>query len=530
VTPRFPVRPAAFATLLGLLLLAGTAGCTRQAPDTVRLKVLSPHRDEIREEIALGFQDWFRQRSLDRLDAARAALAGADRKPAEQALAAALEDWHADDLPDLYAAYRSWREQPGAQQRQDLLAALEQTAANLPRVELAWQDVGGGTTQIERYVNAQFGLARDKGEDGIGIDLVFGGGTDIFLRLAARDKLQPVALPPALLARIPSELNGVPVYDPRGRWYGPVLSSFGILCNRRVLERIGQPEPQRWQDLGRPGLQGWVTAGDPRLTGSVHMVYEIILQADGWDEGMCTLLRLGANAHSFIRDSGTLTRAIITGEVAAGGNLDANALSAVGRDPEGMAFHLPQRETIINPDALAVLAGAPRPGLARAFVEFNLSDAGQRLYLLRPGVPGGPRRYPLCRLSVVKELYDRYPPSERSVGDANPFAVRGAIRYDSKLGGRRWDALNDLVGAVIVDAHADLAAAWRAVLHGSLPEEERQRLEAELFRPPCTEAELLTHAGQIVEDSPRVRTATVNRWGEEARQRYRRVRAAAEVR
>jgi ABC-type Fe3+ transport system substrate-binding protein len=514
--------------MLALFLLAGTAGCAGQAPDTVRLLVLSPHRDEIREEVALGFQDWFRQRSQERLDAARGALsADAGRDAVQRAFDTAFEDWRPDDLPELHAAYQAWQQQPDQEQRQALLAVLEQTAARLPRVELAWQDVGGGTSQIQRYVNAQFALAREKGQDGIGIDLLYGGGTDIYLKFADEGKLQRVDLPAPLLDRIQPDLNGVKLYDPERRWYGPMLSSFGILANLRVLKRIGQPEPRRWQDLGEPGLQGWVTAGDPRLTGSVHMVYEIILQGHGWDKGMRLLLRLGANTHSFIRDSGTLTRAVISGEVAAGGNVDVNALSAVGRDPEGMGFHLPEGETIINPDALAVLTGAPRPQLARAFVEFNLSDAGQRLFLLRPGVPGGPRRYPLCRLSVIEDLYEKYPAAERSVGEANPFAVRGVIRYDSKTGTRRWDALNDLVGAVIVDAHADLAAAWQALLRSSLPAEDRRRLEEELFQPPCTEVELLTHARQIVEESPRVRTGTVNRWGEEARQRYRHVRAEA---
>jgi ABC-type Fe3+ transport system substrate-binding protein len=504
------------------------AGCAGGERDTVRLLVLSPHRDEIREEVALAFGDWFGQRSRARLDAARADLAsGADREAVRRACDAALEDWRPDDLPELNAAYQAWQEQPENARRQDLLAAVEQALVRLPRVELAWQDVGGGTSQIQRYVNAQF-ATRGKVEEGIGIDLVFGGGTDTFLKFAADGKLQPVHLPRALLSRIRPDLNGVPLYDPAGRWYGPMLSSFGILANRRVLERIGEPQPQHWQDLGRPGLQGWVAAGDPRLAGSVHMVYEIILQGHGWDEGMRLLLRLGANAHSFLRDTGTLTRAVTSGEVAAGGNLDGYAWSAVGRDPEGLVWKLPEGETIINPDAMAVLAGAPRPQLARAFVKFNLSDEGQRLFLLRPGVPGGPRRYPLCRLSVVEDLYRQYPPAQRSVGDANPFTVGGGtIRYDGKVGTRRWDALNDLLGAVIVDAHADLAAAWRALLHSPLPDEQRRRLEDELFRPPCTEAELLAHARQILEESPRVRTATVNRWGEEARRRYRGVHTAA---
>src|SRR5262249_60005178 len=95
--------------------------------------------------------------------------------------------------------------------------------------------------------------------------------------------------------RIRPQLNGIPLYDPEARWFGPMLSSFGILYNRAVLGRIGQPEPRTWMDLGQPGLFGWVSAGDPRLTGSLHMVYEIVLQGQGWDKGFPLLLRLGAN-------------------------------------------------------------------------------------------------------------------------------------------------------------------------------------------------------------------------------------------
>jgi len=296
------------------------------------------------------------------------------------------------------------------------------------------------------------------------------------------------------------------------------------------LGRIGQPEPRRWEDLGRTGLRGWVNAGDPRMTGSVHMVYEIILQGPlGWDAGLRLLMRVGANAHTFIRDSGTLTRTVIIGDVAAAGTLDVQALPAVGLYPAMMTFALPPGETVINPDAVGVLKGAPQGGLAKAFVEFLLSDAGQRVFFLRPGQPGGPRRYPLCRLSVVEKLYAEYPPDVRSTGTADPFALRNTITYDSRLSIRRWDALNDLFGAWIVDAHPDLSAAWRAVAEADLSDADRQRLEDELFRPPVAEKDLATYARAIVEGSPRTRTETTTRWGEEARARYRRVRQAAET-
>jgi hypothetical protein len=72
-----------------------------------------------------------------------------------------------------------------------------------------------------------------------------------------------------------------------------------------------------------------------------------------------------------------------------------------------------------------------------------------------------------------------------------------------------------------VDAHPELADAWRAVLNSRLAEEQRRRLSAELFAPFCTEEELTAHARRIVENGPRVRAETVNRWAEEARRRYR---------
>jgi ABC-type Fe3+ transport system substrate-binding protein len=532
--------------------LAALPGCGGRSDSRISLILLSPHRDEIREEFAEAFRTWFQARSQERLNTASAALTGwlttpgdHPRQQVEAAYGRLFSDWREQDLPGLRDAYRTWKSDPTPAHGQALRQLSTETADHVPETDVVWQDVGGGTSQIAKYITARFEQAQDAGQAGIDIDVLFGGGTESFVRFANQGLLERLELPPELLKPIPANFHGVPVYDPGGRWFGPMLTSFGILYNRQVLDRLGLPEPpRRWEDLGRAELRGWVTGGDPRLTGSIHLVYEIILQGHGWDEGFRVLLRLGANTHSFIRDSGTLTRMVIMGEVAAAGNIDANALSAVGRDPDMMGFLLPEAEettahdgrklyrggTVTNPDAVAVLKGAPHAQLARAFVEFTLSEAGQRLILLRPGLPGGPRRYPLCRLSVLPHLYEQYPPNERSVGSANPFAARDALEYNNKLGGLRWDALNDLLGAVIVDAQRDLGAAWRAVLESRLSPEERRRLEDDLFHPPCTEAELLEHARRIVADGPRARLLTVNRWGEQARALYAAVRRAAETR
>jgi ABC-type Fe3+ transport system substrate-binding protein len=514
------------------LVLLALAGCSARPTDATSLTIISPHRDEIRLESAQAFSDWFQKRTQEQAAAALSVLNDSrEQNPHERDLAVAravnrlLADWREDECVSLRETYHAWRATGARGATVEALAnALKQWRDQPHPVEVVWQDVGGGTSQIVRYVRSRF----QQNPEGIGIDLLFGGGTDIFLRLADEGLLEKVELPEAILGRIRPQLNGVPLYDPGRRWFGPVLSSFGILSNREVLERIGRPVPRSWADLGRPEMQGWVSAGDPRMTGAIHMVYEIILQGPlGWDNGFRLLMRAGANTHTFIRDSGTLTRTVLSGEVAAAGTLDVQALPAVGRYPRMMTFELPPGATIINPDAVAVLKGAPQRGLARAFVEFLLSDAGQLMFFLQPGQPGGPRHYPLCRLSVVDKLYAEYPPEVRSTGTTNPFAIRDTIVYNSRLGIRRWDALNDLFGAWIIDAHPDLRAAWQALLASKNPEPERQRLEGELFQPPCTQEELLAYARAVGEGSPRTRAEQITHWGEQARQRYRRIRQEA---
>ena len=86
-------------------------------------------------------------------------------------------------------------------------------------------------------------------------------------------------LPDEELARIPPELNGMPLYDTQFRWHGASLAGFGILYNKKLLELYGLETPDSWEDLASPKFMDMVGSSDPRHSGSVHMMYEIILHA-----------------------------------------------------------------------------------------------------------------------------------------------------------------------------------------------------------------------------------------------------------
>ncbi len=497
---------------VGLMTLT-LLGCdsSRRADHT--LVVISPHREEIRQEVAAGFTRWLQE------------------KP----------EWHGKQV----------------------------------RVE--WRDIGGGTSQIVRYLRTRY----KETPDSVGIDILFGGGTDIYLDFKHdpdfkhESRLEGYAMPPELRLKIRQNLRGVDLYDGdgfwdgalldslsgfnpqiglarlaglrvathRAAWHGVMISSLGILYDRKHLDQIGLAgwSPRRWQDLADERLVGRVTAADPRMTGVAHMLYELIVQTYGWDEGFRQLMRTGANARGFARFSDTVVKDVVFGRAAVGGSLDSYGFSAVSREQHdveaGLAdgvrlgFVLPRDETVLNPDSIAILKGAPHRDLARKFVEYNLSEeGGQRLWMLKPGtLPGGPERYRICRLSVMDALYDavRYPLAIRST-QINPFddrALGNPVPYNNRKANERWNALNDLIGAWIIDPHDALAAAWRAVLN--VPQgPRREALEAELFEPPCSEGELRTIAERL-RRGPRERAELLSRWQGEARSRYHRVRLAA---
>jgi hypothetical protein len=297
------------------------------------------------------------------------------------------------------------------------------------------------------------------------------------------------------------------------------------MYHREVLERLGLPAPRTWADLASPVYFdrkiGWVGAADPRHSGSVHMIYENILQAYGWESGFRILARMAANARDFVRESAAVPRQVQIGEVACAPVIEFYAFSLITREgPEKVGFVLPEGLTVIGPDSVAIVRGAPNLPVAQGFLRFLLSEEGQRVWLLRPGVRGGPERYELGRLSVMPQLYDL--PGEQLAVSLNPFRTASVLEYDGRLASRRWNALNDLLGAVLIDSHADLQHAWAAVLGL----EEHDDLVAELTDPPCGEAELASLA-EPMRQSPRLRNQTISGWMTAARQRYRAVAAKA---
>jgi ABC-type Fe3+ transport system substrate-binding protein len=389
-------------------------------------------------------------------------------------------------------------------------------------VRTIWLDLGG-SSNIQKFLADRLSSAPTAG-----VDIFFGGGTDPFESLKRQGNLIAYKLPDSILNQIPTDLHGVPVYDPDFHWYGVVLSTFGIMYNREVLRRVNLPEPKTWEDMGSAQYAqsggAWLGAADPRHSSSVHVIYENILQAYGWENGYAVLARTAANSKEFVRESSSVPRQVQIGEVACAPVIDLYAFSLIAREgSDRIGFALPEGLTVITPDAAAIVRGAPHLAVAQAFMQFLLSDEGQKVWMLRAGSPGGPARYDLSRPSVLPHLYE-LPPGQIAV-TVDPFKTKAALRYDGRVASRRWNVLNDLIGATLIDSQPELRRAWVKVLQ--VP--DNADLIEELTRPPCDEGQLVALA-EIIRHSPHERNVTIRDWMAAARQRYRAVAEAAERR
>ena len=316
----------------------------------------------------------------------------------------------------------------------------------------------GGTSGDLKYIESQF----QTNKSGIGFDMMFGGGVDPFIQLAKDGYLAPYKLSDSILSQIPKDLAGIPMYDPNYLWYGAALSGFGIMYNRPVLQRLGLPEPKTWTDLTAPSAVGWVSAADTRQSGSTHMAYEIMLQGYGWQKGWQVVTQIGANTKAFPTSSTNVPPTVSKGDAAYGLVIDYYAWAEIATNgADKIGYVMPEGLTVVNPDSIAILKGAPNMDVAQRFEEFVLSEAGQSLWMLPAGAPGGPQKDALGRMGVIPSLYSKL--GSKSIVPVNPFNLKSTLNYDTVTGSAHYSVLNDMIGSMIIDQHDALLAAWNKI-------------------------------------------------------------------
>jgi len=368
-------------------------------------------------------------------------------------------------------------------------------------------NVPGGTSEIRRMLQAQFEAALEQNrEPGGNADLVFGGGSYEHSKLKegvtvtvngetrATSISQPVTFSDAYLNKIygANQIGNTHLYDSDRYWFGTALSGFGIVYNRDVLRELNMDEPTLWRDLCDRRLRGWVALVNPAQSGSVTTAFEAILHRRGWATGWRIMRRAGANARYFSASSLRPPSDVSQGNAAMGvcidfyGRYQSQAIIDAGGGRR-VGYVDPPKASTIDPDPISMLKNPLHPELARRFIRFCLSEQGQALWQFHRQSANtaqeadmlGPEKFELRRMPVRRMMYDKY--IDRMIDQVNPFEIAAPMEEPNRAV-RSYIAI--VFGAMTMDAHESLQAAWNAIVeHPAYPDDRDLVTAADVTDP-----------------------------------------------
>jgi len=270
-------------------------------------------------------------------------------------------------------------------------------------------------------------------------DIFWGGESALFDKLTEQKLLAKLDLPKAVMDAIPDSIGKpkpIPLKDPKGYWTGTVLEPYGLVYHPKVLARLGVAPPKDWDDLLDPKLKGNVAQCAPTRSSSSHATYEVILQRDGDAKGWEWLKRLGGNTGIFTARSRDVPSVVAKGEFAAGFAVPSYMAFEDRLAGFDIKFVAP-KTAWITPEPIAILAGAKHPKAARAFIEFLLSEEGQRVAMERGVFPITPKYRVQGAPGSRAEMAVEFTGGLRSYFDIDVNNI-----YDDAIAQGRYEAVN----------------------------------------------------------------------------------------
>ena len=283
------------------------------------------------------------------------------------------------------------------------------------------------------------------------VDIFWGGESALFEKLADQKLLAKLDLDKALVEQIPASIGKpkpIPLKDPEGYWIGTALEPYGLVYHPKKIQRLGIPEPKDWDDLLHPKLKGEVAQCAPTRSSSSNATYEVILSMHGEDKGWDWLKKLAANTGHFTARSRDVPTVVAKGEYTAGFAVPSYMAFEEKLAGFDLKFVAP-KNAFVTPEPMAMLAGARNPRAARAFIEFLLTERGQKVFMERGLFPITPKYKVQGPPGSTAELAVEFTGGVRSYFDRELANV-----YDEAVAAKRSEALK-------AKFRSDIEATWK---------------------------------------------------------------------
>ena len=283
------------------------------------------------------------------------------------------------------------------------------------------------------------------------VDIFWGGESALFEKLADQKLLQKVEISRDAWESVPASIGKpkpIPLKDKEGYWIGTALEPYGLVYHPKKIQRLGIAEPKEWDDLLNPKLKGEVAQCAPTRSSSSNATYEVILSMYGEDKGWEWLKKLAANTGHFTARSRDVPTVVAKGEYTAGFAVPSYMAFEEKLAGFDLKFVAP-KNAFVTPEPMAILAGARNPKAARAFIEFLLTERGQKVFMERGLFPITPRYKVQGPLGSTAEMAVEFTGGVRSYFDREVSNV-----YDDAGAARRSEALK-------TKFRSDIEAVWK---------------------------------------------------------------------
>src|SRR5437868_1048377 len=264
------------------------------------------------------------------------------------------------------------------------------------------------TSQPERDAS-QTVAAFKKAYPGVDVDLFRSGTTEVMGKLSAefaggQPKADVLLIADAasmeslkkdgrLMPYPEAKLNGLQQgsYDPDKTYFGSKLITTGIAVNTSAKAR-----PASFADLAKPEYRGQIAMPSPLYSGAAAIMLGTMTSRS--DLGWSFFEKLKAADAVAVRGNGAVMTAVANGEKSYGVLVDFMAFNAKAKGSP-IDFIFPSEGLPAVTEPVAILKTTQNAAAARAFVDFILSDEGQKLAVSMGYIPakasvGMPAWYP----------------------------------------------------------------------------------------------------------------------------------------
>ena len=171
-------------------------------------------------------------------------------------------------------------------------------------------------------------------------------------------------------------------YDATRTYFGSKLITTGIAVNTAAKTR-----PTSWADLARAEYKGQIAMPSPLYSGAAAIMLGTMSTRP--DLGWSYFEKLKASDAVAVRGNGAVLTAVANGEKIYGVLVDFMAFNAKAKgSPIDFIFPAEGNPAVTEP--VAILKATQNPAAARAFVDFILSDEGQKLAVSMGYIPANP--------------------------------------------------------------------------------------------------------------------------------------------